>query len=292
LLPILNPYSWEGYQPRFQYNPPVPKFIGWSIPEDGNLAFVDPNNYTNAAIACHIGATPAPLSAPAQAGATVSLEWNPWNPGHKGPVITYLANCKGPCETVDPLALEFFKIDELGLLGQPDGHYHQGHWASDKVLEANSTWTLQLPKDIAAGNYVLRHEIIALHGAHLPDGAQNYPQCINLQIQGSGTANPKGVPATELYTPDSVHYDIWIKPLPTYMIPGPPLYTGGAGGGSGNSSGTPVISSSTAVAPSIPSGFVTSVSTASSSALPSATAPAIVAAIASKAEPVNDTCEL
>jgi hypothetical protein len=179
------------------------------------------------------------------------------------------------------------------LLGQPDDQYHQGHWASDKLLEANWTWTLKLPKDIVAGSYILRHEIIALHGAHLPDGAQNNPQCVNLQIEGSGTANPKDVPATELYTPDSVHYDIWINPLPAYTIPGPSLYTGGAGGGSGNSSGSSITSSSTATEIPTSSGFVTSFTAASSSALPSATSTAIVAANASKAEQVdsNDTCE-
>ena len=39
-----------------------------------------------------MGATPVPTSAPTQAGATMSLEWNPWNPGHKRPIITCLAN--------------------------------------------------------------------------------------------------------------------------------------------------------------------------------------------------------
>lgn len=183
------------------------------------------------------------------------------------------------------MALEFFKIDELGLLRKPDDQYHQGHWASDQLLEANSTWTLQLPKDIAAGNYVLRHEIIALHGGPSPGRRADYPQCINLQIQGSGTANPKGVLAMELYTPDSVHYNIWMNPLPAYMIPGPPFYTGGAGGGSGNSSDISVTSSGTTTETLTPSGFVTSVSTASSSALPSATV--IVAAAASKTGPVE-----
>lgn len=141
-----------------------------------------------------------------------------------------------------------------------------------------------------AGNYVLRH---ALHGAHPPEGAQNYPQCINLLNQGPGTANPKGVPATELYTPDSVHYDIWIKPLPTYTRSSPPIYTGDAGGGPGNSSGFSVTSSSNAAETSIPSGSVTIFYIASSSTLSSASAPATVAATASKAESIdnNDTCE-
>ena len=232
-----------GYQPRFKYNPPVPKLIGWSIPDDDSLGPVDPSNYTNPAIICHIEATPAPLTAPCQPGATVELQWNPWPEGHKGPVLTYLANCNGPCESVDPTKLEFFKIQELGLLGSAP-HLTPGYWATDKLIEANTTWTVEIPKDIAPGNYVLRHELIALHSAHELDGAQNYPQCINLQIDGSGTATPKGVPAMELYKPDDkgIHYNIWAPTLAAYTIPGPPLYTGQAGGSADMSGGSPVTS--------------------------------------------------
>jgi hypothetical protein len=33
-----------------------------------------------------------------------------------GPVITYLASCNGDCTTVDKTTLEFFKIEEEGLI--------------------------------------------------------------------------------------------------------------------------------------------------------------------------------
>lgn len=159
----------------------------------------------------------------------MELQWNPWPDGHKGPILTYLANCHGPCETVDPDKLEFFKIQERGLLAQP-GEYKNGYWATDELIAANTTWTLQLPPDIAPGNYVMRHELITLFDAFLTNGARNYPQCINLQIEGSGSAKPQGVLATELYKADDpgLLYNIWAPTLAPYKLPGPPLYTGKA----------------------------------------------------------------
>ena len=82
-----------------------------------------------------------------------------------------------------------------------------------------------VPSTLAPGNYVFRHEIIAMHGAGSQNGAQNYPQCFNIEITGSGTDNPEGVLATEFYT--ATDPGILFNPyttLTSYDIPGPPLY--------------------------------------------------------------------
>jgi hypothetical protein len=82
---------------------------------------------------------------------------------------------------------------------------------------------------IAPGNYVVRHEIIALHAASQANGAQNYPFCFNLAISGNGTAKPAGVLATSFYkaTDPGVLYNLNITPpVPPYTIPGPPVYSG------------------------------------------------------------------
>lgn len=42
---------------------------------------------------------------------------------------------------------------------------------------------------------------IALHSAGTEGGAQNYPQCFNLQVTGSGSDVPAGVLGTKLYSP-------------------------------------------------------------------------------------------
>jgi cellulase len=77
-------------------------------------------------------------------------------------MITYLANCNGPCETVDKTTLKFFKIDQLGLV---DPTVLDGYWGSDIMIANNNSWSVVIPPSIATGNYVVRHETIALHSA-------------------------------------------------------------------------------------------------------------------------------
>lgn len=156
----------------------------------------------------------------------MELQWTVWPDSHHGPVIDYLANCNGPCETVDKTTLEFFKIDGVGLL---DDTSPPGTWATDTLIANNNSWTVTIPSDIATGNYVLRHEIIALHSANNVDGAQNYPQCVSLAITGTGDATPDGTLGEDLYTPTDpgISIDIYAA-LTTYIIPGPTLYSGAA----------------------------------------------------------------
>jgi hypothetical protein len=40
---------------------------------------------------------------------------------------------------------------------------------------------------LAPGNYLIRHELIALHQANNP---QFYPECAQITVTGSGTAQP------------------------------------------------------------------------------------------------------
>jgi cellulase len=198
--------------------------VGWSIPEDLGNGPILPDAYATGDIICHLNATPAGSAAPVSAGGIVELQWTPWPVSHHGPVIDYLANCNGPCETVDKTTLEFFKISEGGLI---DDTTLPGTWATDTLIANNNSWTVEIPPDIAAGNYVLRHEIIALHAASSADGAQNYPQCVNLAITGTGTADPDGTLGEALYeaTDPGILVDIY-ETLTTYIIPGPTLYSG------------------------------------------------------------------
>ncbi|KAI9815770.1 MAG: hypothetical protein M1827_002166 [Pycnora praestabilis] len=221
---ILNGRYVEGYQPSFQHQNPPSTVVGWSIPEDGNLGFVSPANYTSPDIICHVAATPAGTHATVAAGSTVELQWTIWPSSHHGPVIDYLANCNGECETVDKTTLGFFKIDGVGLI---DDSTLPGTWASDQLIANNNSWTVTIPSTIAPGNYVLRHEIIALHSAEDANGAQNYPQCINLQVTGNGTDDPAGTLGEALYssTDPGILVNIY-QTLSSYIVPGPALYSG------------------------------------------------------------------
>jgi len=132
----------------------------------------------------------------------------------------------GPHPTKDKTKLQWFKIDQLALL-DPKPAY--GTWSTDVMIANNLTWIVEIPPTIAPGNYVLRHEIIALHAASQANGAQNYPFCFNLAISSSGTDKPAGVLATTFYkaTDPGVLYNIDVAPpVPAYTIPGPPVYSG------------------------------------------------------------------
>ncbi|KAJ5392040.1 hypothetical protein N7509_007530 [Penicillium cosmopolitanum] len=191
--------TYGGYLiDTYYYESDPPEIIAWSTTatDDG---FVAPSAYDSSDIVCHRGSAPAALSAPVAPGGSVKMTWNTWPDDHHGPVITYLAKCDGDCADVDKTTLEFFKIDAGGLISETA---IPGTWASDKLIEDSFSRTMTIPSDIEAGNYVLRHEIIALHSAENTDGAQNYPH------------DP------------GIFVDIW-NTLSTYDIPGPTLYTAG-----------------------------------------------------------------
>lgn len=221
-----NTPSYQGYNPSYQYLSPLPIIPAWSTPTDLDNGFVAPTSYTDPDIICHKSATNAQIAAPVRAGGKVEFQWTPWPTSHKGPMIDYLANCNGPCETVDKTTLKWFKIDALGLINPTQ--MTDGYWASDVMIANNNSWTVTIPPIIAQGNYVVRHETIALHAAGSVGGAQNYPFCFNLAVTSSGSDNPAGTLGEALYkeTDPGIVYDIYQSTLASYTIPGPLLYTG------------------------------------------------------------------
>lgn len=243
---IVTGHKWyPGAQPWWRVNPSIPhaKSAGWSSLNQ-DLGFISPSEYNTAAIACHKSAKSTTTRIPAKAGDKVRLLWSEWPASHKGPVLTYMAKCPGDCSIVDPTTLDWFKIDQAGLInGNPAPGYAfppslyppspsltqpYSTWASDTLIANNNSWTVTIPSSIIAGSYVLRHEIIALHSADHENGAQNYPNCINFQISGKGTAKPAGVKATKLYgaKDKGIAVSIYWPTLTSYTIPGPAVWKG------------------------------------------------------------------
>jgi cellulase len=69
-----------------------------------------------------------------------------------------------------PSALRWSKFAQEAIVSP-------GTWVTDVLIKNNFKTSVKLPSKLAPGNYVIRHEIIALHGASSPNGAQLYPQC-------------------------------------------------------------------------------------------------------------------
>ena len=59
-----------------------------------------------------------------------------------------------------------FKIAEDG--------YNGGVWGTEKVIKNSGKQVIAIPECIADGDYLLRPEMIALHGAGNTNGAQLY----------------------------------------------------------------------------------------------------------------------
>lgn len=243
---LINGLLYPGYDPKGDV-PNPDNVVGWStsVSDDG---FVPPSNYSTTDIICHRDGAPVKGHAPVRAGDKIHLQWNGWPESHHGPVLSYLAEC-GPaspngtddgCASVDKTKLSFFKIDNSSpaFVGEGDGP--PGDWATDVLISHNNSWLLEVPPTLKPGPYVLRHELIALHYANKPDGAQNYPQCLNLWVMPPNGSNittgavanigeGQGVSAQTLYKEDDPGVEINIyENMTTYAIPGPTVVSGAA----------------------------------------------------------------
>ncbi|CAN8095243.1 unnamed protein product [Discula destructiva] len=212
-----------------------PATAGW-YEEATDSGFVAASSFAEPDIICHKNADNADsITASVSAGGTVDFMWNTWPDTHIGPVLTYVAACGASCATVDKTTLEWVKIDEAGIdLGTQT-------WPTDALIANNFTYSITVPSTLASGDYVFRHEIIALHSAGSEGGAQAYPFCINIAITGGGTDTPAGTLGTALYktTDPGILFNAYTD-ITEYIIPGPALYTGGTGStGASESSGSP-----------------------------------------------------
>ncbi|KAF1979008.1 hypothetical protein BU23DRAFT_549699 [Bimuria novae-zelandiae CBS 107.79] len=221
----------KGYDLQYYYakqnGQAVPETPGWSS-ENLDNGFVAPDAYSTPDIICHKKAAPGTSSATVKAGGKVDFQWSAWPESHIGPMITYVAKCTAECTAADKETLKWVKIDGEGFTDD---------WASNKMIANNNTWSVTVPSTLASGNYVFRHETIALHGAGSENGAQNYPFCLNIAITGGGSDEPEGVLGTALYTSKDagILYSPYSGDNTGYTVPGPALY----GSGSGSAPATP-----------------------------------------------------
>ncbi|KAB5589490.1 Glycoside hydrolase [Ceratobasidium theobromae] len=128
---------------------------------------------TNSKLSCNAAGSIMPnggqLTATITAGAKVIAYWNAW-PHTVGPVMVYMAKCTTTCSEMDTSQADWFKIQEGGLLS---GTVENGKWAMGDLVANNNSWTTTLPASLAPGEYLLRHELLALHSPNQP---QFYPE--------------------------------------------------------------------------------------------------------------------
>ncbi|RDL39049.1 Uncharacterized protein BP5553_03389 [Venustampulla echinocandica] len=202
--------------------------VGIRMPSyDGPITNVNSND-----IACNGGpnpTTPSRSVIDVQAGTTVKARWRHTqqsgpddiiDASHKGPVMAYLKKVTNA--VTDPgYGSGWFKISEAGFTNPA-----AGTWAVNDLIAALGEQSIPIPTCIAPGQYLLRAEIIALHGARTSGGAQFYMECAQINISGgTGTKTPATVSLPGAYKANDpgVMLDIY-QNLKSYAIPGPPVF--------------------------------------------------------------------
>jgi hypothetical protein len=186
---------------------------------------------TDAKLRCN-GGTSATLSATAAPGDTITAIWQQWTHS-QGPVIVWMYKCSGAFSSCDGSGAGWFKIDEGGFHGDGtkvflDTETPSG-WDIAKLVGGNKPWSSKIPANLAPGNYLVRHELIALHQANSP---QFYPECAQVVITGSGTAQPgssykAAIPGYCNQNDANIKVPINDHSIPqTYKVPGPAVWTG------------------------------------------------------------------
>ncbi|OBZ72745.1 Cellulose-growth-specific protein [Grifola frondosa] len=178
---------------------------------------------SNVNLRCGQNAQNGKLVADANPGSEVTFKWvsgtgGNW-PHNVGPLMTYMASCGSTtCDQFDAANAQWFKIAEVGK----DSN---GTWAQQQLFDGQAV-SVGLPSNIAAGNYLIRHEIIALHTAMTEGGAEFYPSCTQLKVGGSATGTPSSTvsfPGAYSDTDPGILVDVYTNPSATYVFPGPPI---------------------------------------------------------------------
>jgi hypothetical protein len=178
-------------------------------------------------------------------------------------MLTYLANCGSTsCDQFDITNAKWFKIQQIGRKS-PGSAWAQAdistfselcsqYLISSSLVVTGGVATASLPKTLAAGNYLLRHEIIALHLAISLGGAEFYPACAQIQVGGSETGAPTpdelvSIPGAYKDDDPGIFDPQVFNTSAPYVFPGPPIasFVGATTSGtspSGNSSTTPTAS--------------------------------------------------
>lgn len=117
-----------------------------------------------------------------------------WTPGQEPQDVTFF-KIKG--EGYDASK---GKVSSLMTLCLPRANYKTGLWANEKIIQNNNQdGPIKIPSDIKPGLYILRTELLSLHGngqtrnPGLKGLPQFYTHCFNIQITGEGNATPEGV---------------------------------------------------------------------------------------------------
>lgn len=192
-------------------------------------------NVTSPDMACGVnGETGVSRIASANAGSTLTFEWRDWPDGsqpgsidisHKGPCAVYMKKVENSAASNNAAGDGWFKIMEDGYDSTA------GKWCTEKLIPDDGHLAATIPKDLVAGYYLVRPELLALHQADkTPPDPQFYIGCAQIFLNSTGSAAPPNtvsIPGYVNMSTPAMTFNIWTVPM---KLPfpdfGPPLYTG------------------------------------------------------------------
>ncbi|KAK5941073.1 hypothetical protein PMZ80_006350 [Knufia obscura] len=202
---------------------------------------------TGPEMACGIGGDiTVPDTCPVVAGDQISLEHRMWPDGsqpgaidvsHKGNTAVYMKKVSSNADEVTGNG--WFKIYWDGYDAAT------GLWRTDSMNANDGLVTTSIPSVLAAGEYLVRSEVLALQNVGEP---QMYIGCAQVQVSGSGTATPSNTVAIPGYIDMSTPaMQVNIYESFTFEEDGPVKY--GSGGSNSPSNSTAPVSSSESATP-------------------------------------------
>lgn len=214
----MNSKTYTGYLPEkspdFSASPPS---IARRIGGDGPILDI-----TSTAITCNLNAAPIKDGSVSRvgtvnAGSAITFDWKGWP--HSGPILTYMAKCEPNCGSfTGSTGKVWFKIDESG--------YENGSWASQKLYDQGNIWKSTVPACLADGEYLVRHEIIALSDCSKIGKCQFYPSCAQVKVVGGKGVSPSSeylvaFPGGYSKTEPGILWDTNTQAPEGYRPPGP-----------------------------------------------------------------------
>jgi len=194
---------------------------------------------SSSAMACNVGTSPVAVKCAVNAGDEVTIEMHQQigdrncategiGGAHWGPVLAYMAATPDSSTAVGT-SLSWFKVYQDAWAKNPAGGDASGdYWGSRDENYCCGKLSFKIPTDIPSGDYLLRPEVIALHAAGQPNGAQLYMSCFQLTVSGGAGSVPAGVkfPGAYSSTDPGILFQLY-SPISTYVVPGPSVISGG-----------------------------------------------------------------
>lgn len=153
------------------------------------------------------------------AGSNFEIYWQGWP--HSGPLLTYMAKCDPDCGSfTGSEGNVWFKVDEYGFEDQ---------WGTQQLDYQKYWWNVTVPKCIPDGEYLIRHEIIALSDCKTVGKCQFYPSCTQVKVVGGGSVSPSAselvsFPGAYGKTDKGILWNTNTQDARDYVPPGPKVW--------------------------------------------------------------------